>query len=216
MKIILVGPPGAGKGTQAQFICEQYGIPQVSTGNMLREAIHAGSALGKQVKSLMDQGKLVPDDVMIEMVSERIAQQDCKKGFLLDGFPRTIPQAEALTTAGIMLDYVIEIKVNDEEIVKRLSGRWIDPESGRTYHNIYHPPKSMGKDDLSGATLIQRDDDKEETVRQRLAIYHQQTSPLIDYYKDKARQYQTPAYFQIDGAGEVGDVSQRIFAALSS
>ena len=185
MKLILLGPPGAGKGTQAAFITEKYGIPQISTGDMLRAAVKAGSELGLEAKKFMDAGALVPDEVIIGLVQERIKQTDCANGFLFDGFPRTIPQAEAMKNAAVDLDYVIEIDVDDAEIVNRLSGRRVHPASGRTYHVVFNPPKNEGTDDATGEPLVQRDDDKEATIRKRLDVYHKQTSQLVDYYSEK-------------------------------
>ncbi|MGL5408396.1 MAG: adenylate kinase, partial [Shewanella sp.] len=182
MRIILLGAPGAGKGTQAQFIMEQYGIPQISTGDMLRAAVKAGTPLGLEAKKVMDAGQLVSDDLIIGLVKERIAQDDCAKGFLLDGFPRTIPQADAMAANGISIDHVIEIDVPDEEIVKRMSGRRVHPGSGRVYHVVFNPPKVAGKDDVTGEDLAIRPDDEEATVRKRLGIYHEQTKPLVEYY----------------------------------
>src|SRR5579864_9592371 len=181
MRLILLGAPGAGKGTQAAFICQKYGIPQISTGDMLRAAVKAGTPLGLAAKQVMDAGGLVSDDLIIALVKERIAQPDCANGFLFDGFPRTIPQADAMKAAGVKLDLVLEIDVPDSAIIERMSGRRVHPASGRTYHNRFHPPKVEGRDDLTGEELIQRDDDKEETVRKRLAVYHDQTKMLIDY-----------------------------------
>ncbi len=183
MRLILLGGPGAGKGTQANYIKEKYQIPQISTGDMLRAAVKAGSELGKQAKSFMDAGGLVPDEVIIGLVKERIKDKDCQKGFLFDGFPRTLPQADAMKAAGVGIDAVVEIDVPDEEIIKRMSGRRAHLASGRTYHVIYNPPKVEGKDDVTGEPLVQRDDDKEETVKKRLEVYHAQTEPLVDYYK---------------------------------
>lgn len=216
MRLMLLGSPGAGKGTQAQFITEFYGIPQISTGAMLRAAAAAGTPLGQKAKAIMDAGQLVSDDIMINLVKERISQPDCKNGFLLDGFPRTIPQAEALVKAGVKLDYVIEIDVDDEEIVHRMSGRLVHPASGRTYHKDYHPPKVAGKDDETGEPLIQRDDDKEETVRHRLKVYHDQTKPLIDYYQNyiKLHHGHGPIYAAIAGEGDVQAIRDRIFLVL--
>src|SRR5512144_3040541 len=188
MRLILLGPPGAGKGTQAQYICDAYGIPQISTGDMLRAAVKAGTPLGRQVKKVMDSGALVSDDIIIGLVKERIAQPDCANGFLFDGFPRTIPQADALTAAGIKLDVVLEIDVPDEAIIERMSGRRTHPASGRTYHIKFNPPKVPDRDDVTGEPLIQRDDDKEETVRNRLAVYQRQTRPLVAYYSAWASQ----------------------------
>ena len=209
MKIILLGAPGAGKGTQAQFIMNKFAIPQISTGDMLRSAIKAGTELGKQAKTLMDAGQLVPDDLIISLVKERVAQADCAKGFLLDGFPRTIPQADALKSAGIAIDYVLEFDVPDEVIVERMSGRRVHQPSGRSYHIVYNPPKVEGKDDVTGEDLIIRADDKPETVLDRLAVYHKQTSPLIDYYQAEAKAGNTQ-YFRLDGTQKVEAVSQEL------
>ena len=209
MKIILLGAPGAGKGTQAQFIMNKFAIPQISTGDMLRSAIKAGTELGKQAKTLMDAGQLVPDDLIISLVKERVAQPDCTKGFLLDGFPRTIPQADALKSAGIAIDYVLEFDVPDEVIVERMSGRRVHQPSGRSYHIVYNPPKVEGKDDVTGEDLIIRADDKPETVLDRLAVYHKQTSPLIDYYQAEAKAGNTQ-YFRLDGTRKVEEVSQEL------
>lgn len=214
MRIILLGPPGAGKGTQAQLICEHFEIPQISTGDMLRAAVNAGTPLGEKVKAVMDSGALVSDDIIIELVKERIAQPDCANGFLFDGFPRTIPQAEALVAAGIEIDSVVEIKVPDEQIVKRLSGRRVHPESGRVYHVEFNPPREAGKDDETGEALVQRDDDKEDTVRERLEVYHRQTHPLVSFYRKRAAE--TPLEFvEVDGEGEVQEIQARIIGALS-
>ncbi|ODC03999.1 adenylate kinase [Terasakiispira papahanaumokuakeensis] len=218
MRLILLGPPGAGKGTQAQFICESFAIPQISTGDMLRAAVKEGSELGLKVKEIMTTGGLVSDDIIIALVQERITQPDCANGFLFDGFPRTIPQADALKEAGVKLDHVVEIAVDDEEIVKRMAGRRVHPGSGRTYHVIYNPPKDEGKDDVTGEGLIQRDDDKEETVRHRLAVYHEQTAPLVEYYQSWAKQdpAQAPQYSCIAGVGSVDDIREQIISALKS
>ncbi|ERF78221.1 adenylate kinase [Gallibacterium anatis] len=213
MKIILLGAPGAGKGTQAQFIMNKYGIPQISTGDMLRAAIKAGSDLGKQAKVLMDAGKLVPDDLIIALVKDRVAQPDCAKGFLLDGFPRTIPQADALKAAGIAIDFVLEFDVPDEVIVERMSGRRVHQPSGRSYHIVYNPPKVEGKDDVTGEDLIIRADDKPETVLDRLKVYHSTTQPLVDYYKKEADAGQT-AYFRLDGTLTVDTVSAKLAEIL--
>lgn len=212
MRVILLGAPGAGKGTQAQFIMEAYGIPQISTGDMLRAAIKNGTELGQKVKAVMDSGALVSDDIIIELVKERIAESDCAKGFLFDGFPRTIPQAEALRAAGIVIDHVVEIAVEDEAIVKRMSGRRVHPESGRTYHVVFNPPKEEGKDDVTGESLVQRADDVEETVRKRLAVYHEQTAPLVDFYQAQAG---NTVYSRIEGIGSVEEIKQKTLAALS-
>ena len=216
MRLILLGAPGAGKGTQAAFITEKFGIPQISTGDMLRAAIKAGAPLGLAAKKFMDAGALVPDDVIIGLVKERIKQSDAAKGFLFDGFPRTIPQADAMKSAGVMLDYVIEIDVEDAEIVKRLSGRRVHPASGRTYHVMFNPPKKSGKDDLTGEELVQREDDKEATVKNRLDVYHSQTKPLVAYYSDWAKSGVpgAPKYVKIAGVGSMESIHERIFAAL--
>ncbi len=216
MRLILLGGPGAGKGTQAKYITEKYGIPQISTGDMLRQAVKDGTQLGLEAKKYMDAGELVPDDVIIGLVKERIKQPDCEKGFLFDGFPRTIPQAEAMKDAGVQIDYVVEIAVPDEEIIKRMSGRRVHLPSGRTYHVVFNPPKVEGKDDVTGEPLVQREDDKEETVRKRLEIYHAQTEPLVDFYKkwQESGDADAPKYVRIDGVGSVDDIKNRIFQAL--
>ncbi|TNH07070.1 adenylate kinase [Testudinibacter sp. TR-2022] len=213
MKIILLGAPGAGKGTQAQFIMNKYHIPQISTGDMLRAAIKTGSELGKQAKQLMDAGKLVPDDLIIALVKERVAQDDAKNGFLLDGFPRTIPQADALKDAKIDIDFVLEFDVPDQVIVERMSGRRVHPASGRVYHVVYNPPKVDGKDDISGEDLIIRADDKPETVLDRLSIYHNTTKPLVDYYQAEAKCGNTQ-YFRLDGTQPVETVSEKLTEIL--
>jgi adenylate kinase len=213
MRIILLGAPGAGKGTQAQFIMETYGIPQISTGDMLRAAIKAGTELGKKAKSVIDAGQLVSDDIILGLIKERIAQSDCEKGFLLDGFPRTIPQADGLQEMGVDVDYVIEFDVADDVIVKRMTGRRAHLASGRTYHLVYNPPKVEGKDDITGEDLVVRDDDKEETVRARLGVYHEQTAPLIEYYGKKAQAGDTQ-YLKFDGTQQVAEVSANIKKAL--
>lgn len=214
MRVILLGAPGAGKGTQATFITEKFGIPQISTGDMLRAAVKAGSPLGLQVAGVMKSGGLVSDDIIIALIKERIGQSDCQGGFLLDGFPRTIPQAEALRDAGVVIDYVVEIAVDDEEIVKRLSGRRVHPASGRTYHTVFNPPKVAGIDDLSGEPLIQRDDDKEETVRHRLSVYHAQTKPLVEFYNNLSSAQGKPKCTHIEGVGSVADITAKVLAAL--
>ncbi|MDR5866653.1 adenylate kinase [Halomonas koreensis] len=216
MRLILLGAPGAGKGTQAQFICERYGIPQISTGDMLRAAVKEGSELGLKVKEIMTTGGLVSDDIIIALVKERIAQPDCANGFLFDGFPRTIPQADAMKEAGVKLDHVLEIAVPDEEIVNRLAGRRVHPASGRVYHVDHNPPKEEGKDDVTGEPLIQRDDDSEATVRNRLSVYHDQTAPLVDYYQRWAQEEPeaAPAYHKVDGVGSVDDITNQVIAAL--
>lgn len=215
MRIILLGAPGAGKGTQAQFITEKYGIPQISTGDMLRAAVKAGTPLGLKAKDIMASGGLVSDDLIIALVKDRIAQDDCAAGFLFDGFPRTIPQAEALQEAGVDIDHVLEIHVEDEEIVKRMSGRRVHPASGRTYHVIYNPPKVEGKDDETGEELVQREDDQEDTVRKRLAVYHEQTEPLVGFYQSLAESGEkAPQYSRIAGVGSLEDIKAKVFAAL--
>jgi adenylate kinase len=216
MRVILLGAPGAGKGTQAQFIMQRYGIPQVSTGDMLRAAVKAGTELGVAAKKIMDAGQLVSDDIIIGLVKERIAQPDCAKGFLFDGFPRTIPQAEALVKQGVAIDAVVEFAVDDEEVVKRIVGRRVHPGSGRVYHVAYNPPKVAGKDDVTGEDLVQRPDDSEETVRERLRVYHAQTALLIGFYNDLAKGggAQAPAYICIPGVGTVEAIRERAFAAL--
>ena len=216
MRLILLGGPGAGKGTQANFIKEKYQIPQISTGDMLRAAIKAGSELGQKAKGFMDSGGLVPDEVIIGLVKERIQEADCQKGFLFDGFPRTIPQADAMKDAGVSIDAVVDINVPDAEIIKRMSGRRVHLASGRTYHITFNPPKEEGKDDVTGEALIQRDDDQEETVRKRLDVYHAQTEPLIDYYKnwESTGDSAAPKYIRIEGVGKVEEIRDQAFSAL--
>jgi adenylate kinase len=218
VRLILLGPPGAGKGTQAAYLMEKYNIPQISTGDMLRAAVKDGTDLGLEAKKFMDAGGLVPDTVIIGLVKERINQDDCSNGFLFDGFPRTIPQANALNDAGVDIDYVIEIDVNDEEIIKRLSGRRVHPESGRTYHVLFNTPKVEGIDDISGEPLVQRDDDKEETIKKRLEVYHEQTELLIGYYSDLARTLtgHAPKYKKFKGIGSLESIRDQIFKALDS
>lgn len=213
MRLILLGAPGAGKGTQAQFICEKYGIPQISTGDMLRAAVKAETELGLQAKQVMDSGGLVSDDIIIGLVKERIQEDDCATGFLFDGFPRTIPQAQAMVEAGVAIDHVVEIAVDDEEIVARLSGRRVHPDSGRVYHVRYNPPQQEGVDDVSGEPLVQRDDDTEETVRKRLEIYCSQTSPLIEFYQGMTGS-DAPGYHRIQGLGGVDDIRDAVFSSL--
>jgi len=217
MRLILLGPPGAGKGTQAHFIREKYGIAQISTGDMLRAAVKAGTPLGLAAKKVMDAGQLVSDDIIVGLVTERLQQPDCKRGYLFDGFPRTIPQAEALKRAGVPIDYVLEIDVPDEEIIARMSGRRVHPASGRTYHVTFNPPKVAGKDDVTSEPLVQRDDDREETVRKRLEVYRAQTRPLVDYYGRWAvsGEPRAPRYRKISGLGPVEEIKRRVFAALS-
>lgn len=215
MKIILLGAPGAGKGTQAQFLTKAFDIPQISTGDMLRAAIKAGSELGTLAKSFMDAGKLVTDEIIIGLVKERIAQDDCKNGFLLDGFPRTVPQADALQEAGVAIDAIIEIDVSDEEIVKRMSGRRAHLASGRTYHLVYNPPKVEGKDDVTGEDLVQREDDKEEIVLDRLKVYHEQTSPLIEYYSAAAANEPSLRYIRVDGTQSIEAVEKEVLSQLA-
>ncbi|WP_298773971.1 adenylate kinase [uncultured Shewanella sp.] len=214
MRIMLLGAPGAGKGTQAQFIMEKYGIPQISTGDMLRAAIKAGTQLGLEAKKVMDAGQLVSDELIIGLVKERIAQDDCQKGFLLDGFPRTIPQADAMAESGIALDHVIEIDVPDEDIVARMAGRRVHSGSGRVYHIVFNPPKVEGIDDVTGEALSIRPDDEEATVRKRLGIYHEQTKPLVEYYMQVASNSDV-TYNKFDGSQSVAQVSEQIVAALS-
>ncbi len=217
MRLILLGAPGAGKGTQATFICQKYGIPQISTGDMLRAAVKAGTPLGIEAKKIMDSGALVSDDLIINLVKERLGQPDCAKGFLFDGFPRTIPQADAMKAAGVKLDYVLEIDVPFEAIIERMSGRRSHSASGRTYHVKHNPPKVEGKDDVTGEPLIQRDDDKEETVRKRLEVYSAQTRPLVAYYSGwaKAEPDAAPKYRAISGTGGVDEITARAFKALA-
>ena len=215
MRLILLGGPGAGKGTQANFVTEKFGIPQISSGDMLRAAVRAGTELGKQAQQIMDAGDLVSDELIIELVKERLAQDDCSGGYLLDGFPRTIPQADALKENGIRVDHVIEIFVDDEEIIRRISGRRVHSESGRTYHVEFNPPKVTGKDDETGEALIQREDDQEETIRNRLTVYHEQTEPLVRYYADwAAAGSAAPHYQRINGIGSVDEIRGRIAEAL--
>ena len=218
MRLILLGAPGAGKGTQATFICQRYGIPQISTGDMLRAAVKAGTPLGVAAKKVMDSGGLVSDDIIIGLVKERLAQPDCANGFLFDGFPRTIPQADAMKAAGVKLDVVLEIDVPDAAIIERMSGRRVHVASGRTYHVQYNPPKVAGVDDATGEPLIQREDDKEETVRKRLDVYHQQTRPLVSYYAQWAASgdAQAPRCARISGTGAVEEITARVTAALGA
>lgn len=218
MRLILLGAPGAGKGTQAAFICKKFGIPQISTGDMLRAAVKAGTPLGLQAKAVMESGGLVSDDLIINLVKERIAQADCAQGFLFDGFPRTIPQADAMKAAGVKLDYVLEIDVPFEAIIERMSGRRSHPASGRIYHVKFNPPKVDGKDDLTGEPLVQRDDDKEETVKKRLEVYSAQTRPLVDYYSTWAKTdaAAAPRYRAISGLGQVEEITARALAALAA
>ncbi len=216
MRVILLGAPGAGKGTQARFITERYKIPQISTGDMLRAAVKAGTPLGLKVKEVMASGGLVSDETIIALVQERITQKDCENGFLFDGFPRTIPQAEAMKRANVKIDYVVEINVEDEEIVSRLSGRRVHEGSGRIYHIQHNPPKTAGVDDVTGEPLVQREDDLEETVRKRLEVYHSQTEPLVHYYQDWAKQdaAAAPRYVRVEGVGSVEDIRGKVFSAL--
>lgn len=217
MRLILLGPPGAGKGTQAKFICEKFGIPQISTGDMLRAAIKAGTPLGLAAKKVMDAGQLVSDDIIIGLVKERLTQPDCAKGYLFDGFPRTIPQAEAMKTSGVAIDFVLQIDVPDEEIVARMSGRRVHLASGRTYHVVFNPPKVEGVDDETGEALIQRDDDRAETVKKRLDVYHAQTAPLVKYYGDWSATGDAvaPKCRKISGTGSVEQITAQAFAALA-
>jgi adenylate kinase len=217
MRLILLGPPGAGKGTQAGFIRERFGIPQISTGDMLRAAVALGTSLGKAAKQIMDSGQLVSDDIILGLVQERLKSPDCGKGYLFDGFPRTLPQAQAMRDRGVGIDYVLEIDVDGDEIVQRLSGRRVHPGSGRTYHLKFNPPKVAGKDDATGEPLVQRDDDREETVKRRLDVYQRQTRPLVEYYSKWAAQgdAKAPRYRRISGVGAVEEIQKRILAALS-
>lgn len=217
MRIILLGAPGAGKGTQAQLIMQKYGIPQISTGDMLRAAVKAGTELGLAAKKIMDAGGLVSDDIIIGLVKDRIAQPDCARGFLFDGFPRTIPQAQAMIDAGVSIDHVIEIHVADAEIIERLSGRRVHPGSGRVYHIKYNPPKVAGKDDATGEDLVQRDDDREETIRKRLEVYHTQTEQLVGFYQKLAAGglASAPKYGRVEGVGPMDEISARIFGLLA-
>lgn len=216
MRIILLGPPGAGKGTQAAFLCQHFGIPQIATGDMLRQAVAAGTELGKKAQSYMQQGQLVPDEVVIGLIKDRIAQTDCAKGFLLDGFPRTLPQAEALQQANIGITHVLEMDVPDETLIERAIGRLVHPASGRVYHIKFNPPKHPGVDDVTGEPLIQREDDKEETMRKRLVVYHQQTQPLTTFYSALAQRGgdHAPHFAEIDGVGTLTEVQSRLLVAL--
>ncbi|HEX6004428.1 MAG TPA: adenylate kinase [Burkholderiales bacterium] len=218
MRILLLGLPGAGKGTQAQFLIEKFGIPQISTGDMLRAAIKAGTALGREAKTYMDRGALVPDHIVIELVRARVREPDCTRGFIMDGFPRTLPQAEALRAAGIDIDYVIEIEVSDQEILRRMSGRRVHPGSGRSYHVDFKPPRVQGRDDVTGEPLVQRPDDNEETVRRRIATYHTQTKPLVNYYLSWAASGdpRAPHYVNIYGTGSVEHIRDKICATLAA
>lgn len=218
MRLILLGPPGAGKGTQAAFITERFGIPQISTGDMLRSAVKAGTPLGLAAKEVMDSGTLVSDDIIVQLVKDRLQAPDTTNGYLFDGFPRTIPQAEAMKRAGIPIDYVLEIAVPDSDIIERMGGRRVHLASGRTYHEKFNPPKVPGRDDVTGEALIQRDDDREDTVRKRLTVYHAQTSALIDYYSQWAARGEpgAPRYRRISGVGPVDDIRQRAYDALST
>lgn len=210
MKMILLGAPGAGKGTQAKFLTESYGIPQISTGDMLRAAVKAGTETGLKVKSVMDSGGLVTDEIIIDLVKERITDDDCKSGFLFDGFPRTIPQAEALRDAGVEIDVVLEIDVPDDEIVRRLSGRRVHLDSGRVYHVDFNPPAEEGLDDVTGEALIQRDDDTEETVRKRLSVYHEQTSPLVNFYTEMEKSFGSVKFIKVDGTASIDEIVMNI------
>jgi adenylate kinase len=216
MRLILLGPPGAGKGTQAKMICEKYGIPQISTGDMLRAAVSADTPLGVEAKKVMDAGELVSDDLILQLVKDRISENDCTSGYLLDGFPRTIAQAEGMKKLGINVDYVVELQVDDDDIIERMSGRRIHPASGRVYHVKFNPPRIENQDDETGEALIQRDDDAEQTVRKRLDIYHKQTAPLIDYYSpNKDERLETdPVYVKTNGSGELKVISETIFGLL--
>ncbi len=217
MRLILLGGPGAGKGTQAGFITKKFAVPQISTGDMLRAAVKAGTPLGLQAKEVMDAGGLVSDEIILGLIKNRIAEPDCTNGFLFDGFPRTIPQAEAMKTEEVAIDYVVEIAVDDEEIIKRMSGRRAHLSSGRTYHVVFNPPKVAGKDDVTGEDLVQRADDEEATVRNRLGVYHQQTEPLIEYYKDwaKSGDEAAPRHIRVQGVGSVDEIKERILGHLT-
>ncbi|SMG65884.1 adenylate kinase [methanotrophic bacterial endosymbiont of Bathymodiolus sp.] len=214
MRVILLGSPGSGKGTQAQFITEKYAIPQISTGDMLRAAVREGTELGRAAKKIMDEGGLVSDDIILGLIKDRITQPDCANGFLLDGFPRTIAQAEGLLAMGVQIDHVLEIEVADDEIIKRMSGRRVHLESGRTYHIEYNPPKVANKDDATGEPLIQRDDDKEQTVKKRLEVYHQQTKPLVGFYQNMAGKGEVK-FSSIPGVGGVSDITAKVFSELA-
>jgi adenylate kinase len=218
MRLILLGPPGAGKGTQAAFITEKFGIPQISTGDMLRAAVKAETPLGLEAKKIMDSGGLVSDDIIIGLVADRLKQPDCKDGYLFDGFPRTIPQADALKSARIPLDFVVEIVVPEESIIERMSGRRVHPASGRSYHTKFNPPKTADLDDVTGEPLVQRDDDREATVKHRLSVYREQTRPLVDYYSGwaKSGDADAPAYRQLSGLGSVDEIKERVFQALKT
>ncbi|MGY6270256.1 adenylate kinase [Achromobacter denitrificans] len=217
MRLILLGPPGAGKGTQAAFLTQHFGIPQISTGDMLRAAVKAGTPLGIEAKKVMDAGGLVSDEIIIGLVQDRLTQPDCANGYLFDGFPRTIPQADALKSAGVKLDYVVEIEVPEEDIIERMSGRRVHQPSGRSYHVRFNPPKVEGQDDVTGEALIQRDDDREDTVRNRLSVYREQTRPLVDYYSTWAQQdAAAPKYRKISGVGAVDEIKSRLFEAVKS
>ena len=216
MRLILLGPPGAGKGTQAAFITQHFGIPQISTGDMLRAAVKAGTPLGIEAKKIMDAGGLVSDDLIIGLVKDRLKQADCNNGYLFDGFPRTIPQADALKHANVALDFVVEIAVPEQDIIERMSGRRVHPASGRSYHIRFNPPKVAEQDDQTGEPLVQRDDDKEETVRHRLTVYQNQTRPLVDYYSNWAKEQNTaPKYRKVEGVGSVEEIKNKIFQALA-
>jgi adenylate kinase len=217
MRLILLGPPGAGKGTQARHITDRFGIPQISTGDMLRAAVKAGTPLGLAAKKVMDSGALVSDEIVVGLVEERLRAPDCAKGYLFDGFPRTVPQAEAMKFAGVPIDYVLEIDVPDEEIIARMSGRRVHLASGRTYHVTFNPPRADGRDDVTGEPLVQREDDREETVRKRLGVYHAQTKALVDYYARQAAggDARAPKYRRISGVGDVDAIRKRVFAALA-
>lgn len=214
MRVILLGSPGSGKGTQAKFIMEEFGIPQISTGDMLRAAVREGAPLGLEAKKIMDAGQLVSDSIILGLIKERIGQEDCNNGFLLDGFPRTIAQADGLEDMGVRIDHVVEIEVEDEEIIKRMSGRRVHPGSGRTYHVVFNPPRVANVDDETGEPLVQRKDDEEETVRKRLEVYHDQTKPLVGYYREKAEQ-NLLKYSLIPGVGEVQEITRKVLTALS-
>ncbi len=215
MKVILLGGPGAGKGTQADFICAEHQIPKISTGDMLRAAVHAGSSLGLAAKKVMDAGGLVSDEIILGLIEERLRADDCVHGFLFDGFPRTIPQAEGLEKIGVEIDRIVEISVSDAEIIRRMSGRRVHPGSGRTYHVEFNPPRSVGSDDETGEPLVQRADDREDTVRKRLEVYHEQTEPLIDFYQKRVKSRGKGRFFRIDGSGDVVTIRARVSRALA-
>ena len=215
MRIILLGGPGAGKGTQGEFICSDLQIPKIATGDMLRSAVQAGTELGQAAKKVMDSGELVSDDIILSLVKERVNESDCKQGYLLDGFPRTVPQAKGLVEIGIKIDIIVEIIVDHEEIVKRMSGRWVHPQSGRSYHTVYNPPKKHALDDLTGEPLVQREDDKENTVRKRLSVYEEQTRPLVDWFQNYVSEHEEVKFKTVDGVGNVTEIRKKISEIIS-